>query len=91
MRERSVEKSVCRWAKLNDIWAWKLTVIGWMGIPDRLFIFPDMTLVFIEFKAPGKEARPLQLAMHRKLRQRGFTVYVEDNKEHAIQVLTTHL
>ena len=91
MRERSIEKSVCRWAKLNDIWAWKLTVVGVMGVPDRLFIFPTGKIVFIEFKATGKALRPLQKIMHNMLTKRNLPVYTMDNKDDAIAVLTTHI
>ena len=89
--EKNVERAVCRWAKKHDIWPWKLTVVGWSGMPDRLFIFPDQTLVFIEFKAQGKKARPLQIWGQRMLQNRGFEAHIMDNKEDAIAVLNAHL
>ena len=36
---------------------------------------------FVEVKAPGKKARPLQKSRHELLRSLGFRVYVLDNPE----------
>ncbi len=89
--EKSIEKAVCRWAKNHDIWSWKLTIAGWTGLPDRLFIYPNCRLVFIEFKATGKKATPLQSMVQEKLRRRGFEVHTVDNKEDGIRILNEHI
>lgn len=90
MIEAQVEKPVVRWAKKNSIWAWKCTVPGWSGFPDRLFVFENGSLVFIEFKRPGKVATPLQELCIAKLRARGFTVHVVDDKDEGIRILREH-
>ena len=45
------------------------------------------TIIFIEFKRPGEKATAAQKKEHRKLRARGFEVYVIDNVEDAKRVL----
>jgi hypothetical protein len=89
--ERSIERSVVRWAKKYDIWAWKPTIPGWIGFPDRVFVFPNGQLVFIEFKATGKKPRASQVASQRILATRGFHIYNCDNKHDAIKILQGYL
>lgn len=56
--------------------------------PDRLFITPDQRVFFIEFKRMGEKSRPEQLYEHERLRARGFHVYVVDNRETGVEVIT---
>lgn len=51
------------------------------GIPDRLVLLPEGRVYFIELKAPGKKARPLQLKRCRELKRLGFKAMVIDRKE----------
>lgn len=54
------------------------TSSGW---PD-LEIFPGKKVIFfIECKAPGKKADPLQEHIHGILREAGYEVFVVDNAE----------
>lgn len=46
------------------------------AIPMR---FGMCTLMWIEFKAPGKNPTPEQIAWHDEMRARGFAVYVVDD------------
>lgn len=48
------------------------------GVPDRLFIF-NGRVFFVEFKAPGKKPRPLQLKVHATMATHGAEVYVIDD------------
>lgn len=50
------------------------------GAPDRLLIFPDGRLFFVELKSPGKEAAPHQLREHARLMGYGQRVYTIDTK-----------
>jgi hypothetical protein len=62
--------------KKKDTGKWT-TSAGW---PD-LEIYPgNGGVFFIECKAPGKKADPLQQHVHSQLRTRGYLVYVVDNK-----------
>lgn len=55
--------------------------------PDKLYFFPGARLLFVEYKRRGKEARPSQSGVHRKLRRRGFQVIVPDTKAEAISAI----
>lgn len=48
------------------------------GFPDRMFIYQGY-VVFVEFKAKGKKARPLQIDMHDRLSNNGFETFVIDD------------
>ncbi len=56
--------------------------------PDRLLVTPDLRVFFIEFKQRGKAPRPEQLHEHERLRARGLHVYVVDNREQGLEVIT---
>ena len=48
-------------------------------MPDRIFIFPFGTVVFIEFKAPGKKPTDNQVReLHKILLNRGNAFVVDD-------------
>lgn len=63
------------WLVLHNI---QTNLNGW---PDTQ-IFRNSRTLFIEWKRPGHEPRPLQSYRHRKLREQGFETlivhYVED-------------
>ena len=48
------------------------------GIPDRLCLFPNGRVAFVETKTTGEKPRPLQLHYHEKLKSLGFRVEVID-------------
>ena len=50
------------------------------GAPDRLLIFPDGRLFFVELKSPGKTADAHQLREHARLMGYGQRVYTIDTK-----------
>jgi len=53
------------------------------GIPDRLCLFPNGRVAFVETKTTGEKPRPLQLHYHEKLKSLGFRVEVIDTVEKA--------
>lgn len=77
--EKSIETRCRSIAKTRGWLYWKLNVLGFPGLPDRLILIPGGRVVFVEFKAPGKKPTLLQEAWHRKLRATGFDVHVIDN------------
>lgn len=81
MREKTIEQKLIKAVKAIGGIAPKFTSPGFDGMPDRLVLMPYGKIVFVEVKAPGEKARPLQLARHRLLRGLGFKVYVLDNEE----------
>ena len=58
MRESTIEKAVCAYAKLKGCLIVKLAGQNQRGQPDRLFIRSGRCL-FVEFKAPGKHPTAL--------------------------------
>lgn len=80
MRERHIEQLLCRAVKKKGGIAPKLVSPGFDGMPDRLLLFPQGRVAFVEVKAPGAKPRPLQIARHRLLVKLGFMVYVIDDE-----------
>lgn len=73
--------AVCPYCKRRGGIALKFVSPGFGGMPDRLVLFPDGRMGFVEVKAPGKKARPLQVSRHRMLTKMGFKVYVLDQMD----------
>lgn len=78
MRERVIEQALVKAVKARGGMCPKFTSPGMDGMPDRLVLFPEGILVFVEVKAPGEKPRPLQVHRHEQLRRLGFQVYVLD-------------
>lgn len=87
MRESFIERKCCEWAKVNGWLAFKFTSPNNRAVPDRLFI-KDGRVVFVEFKAPGKQPTKLQASVINLMRARGATVFVIDNYEGFINVMS---
>lgn len=81
MIEQKLENRFVREVKKCGGLALKFTTPSLSGMPDRLVLFPDGRLAFVEMKAPGKKPRPLQKKRINDLREMGFTVYVIDSEE----------
>ena len=79
MREKTIEEKLVKKAKERGGVALKFVSPGFDGMPDRIVILPDGHVGFVEVKAPGKKARPLQLARHSLLMRLGFKVYALDD------------
>lgn len=78
MRERDIEQQLVREVKRAGGLALKFVSPGWSGAPDRIVLFPDGKISFVELKAPGKKPRPLQLRRKRQLEVLGFSVFILD-------------
>ena len=78
MKEKTIEKKLILAAKNMGGVALKFMSPGLDGMPDRIVLLPGGRMGFVEVKAPGKVARPLQEARHRMLRRLGFHVFVLD-------------
>lgn len=50
------------------------------GVPDRIAILPGGKMYFVEFKAPNKKPRALQVHVIEKIRKLGCDVRVIDRK-----------
>ena len=79
MRERTLERKLTQSVANMGGLALKFTSPGMAGVPDRLLLFPEGKLAFVEMKAPGKHPTKLQRLRHAQLRDLGFRVYVIDS------------
>lgn len=55
------------------------------GVPDRIILLKGGRVAFAELKAPHKKERPLQVAVQRRLRDYGFTVYSSVDSYEAVE------
>lgn len=79
MREKHIEQRLVKSVKKRGGICPKFTSPGFDGMPDRLVLFPNGKMAFVEVKAPGKIPRPLQLKRLGMLRRLGFKAYVLDD------------
>ena len=87
MKESTIESNLVKQVKAMGGMAIKLISPNFAGLPDRLVLLPHGRMFFVELKATGQKPRPLQIAVHRKLRKLGFTVYVIDSNEKVKELL----
>jgi len=95
MRERDIERYLCKKVKALGGEVRKVKWIGRRGAPDRLVMMPHRTIaeadlgtyygfsrmVWVELKAPGKKAEPHQLREHKRMQAMGQRVEVIDSFE----------
>jgi hypothetical protein len=79
MLEKDIEKKVCDYAKTKNVLAYKFTSPARAAVPDRLFIAPDGSMWFIEFKREGQKPTDAQEREHDRLRRHKVNVFVVDN------------
>ena len=91
MLESAIEGAVERWAKTNRIMTRKMNGAGNRSWPDRMYIFPDGKIAFIEFKATGRKLTVSQKELHDKLKAKNVDVTMCDNKHDAMRWLSQWL
>lgn len=87
MRESEIERKLVAAVKARGGIAPKLVSPGLDGMPDRLVLFPDGRMAFVELKAPGRKPRAIQVRRIRELVSLGYGVYVVDSVEMIGEVL----
>lgn len=80
MNESTIEKKVTDHARKLGWISFKFTSPGNRGVPDRIY-FKDGKTVLVEFKAPGKDVRPLQRQVIKRIRIENIPVYIIDDKD----------
>ena len=90
MRESTIEKAVCAYAKSRGCLVLKLAGPNQKGQPDRMFIRHGKVL-FIEFQAPGKTPRQLQCKWLNNLANHEIAAVACDNAEAAKQLIDSIL
>ena len=88
MRESTIEKAVCAYAKAKGCLVMKLAGPNQKGQPDRMFI-RDGKVLFIEFKAPGKVPTALQYKWLDDLTAQGLMACWRDNIKEGKQAIDT--
>jgi Holliday junction resolvase len=94
MKESSVDRSVCNFARERGCIVVKLTTFGNMGtagLPDRLVLMPGGRAFFIEMKSTDGKCTPLQLRKQAELRALGFHVYVCNDTMDGAMIVATEL
>lgn len=89
--EKVVEDQFVEEAFRRGILALKMEIPGWRNWPDRQVLLGHGYVYFIEFKREGEEPRPGQVHRHKKLREKGYTVYVCDTLADALESLEIEL
>lgn len=88
MRESAIESWSKKLAKSWSWWVRKFKSPSNNAEPDDIF-GKTGHIFFVEFKATGEEATPLQLDEHEEMRAAGLTVYVCDSRERFMEILET--
>lgn len=76
--EKVVERKLVEAVKANGGMCIKLLCDQLTGLPDRMCLFPNHKIVFVELKTTGRKPKRIQLFIHDKLRALGFRVEVID-------------
>ena len=79
--EKVIERKLVEAVKLKGGMCIKLLTNQFIGLPDRMCLFPNMIIVFVELKTTGQKPRKIQSLVHNKLRVLGFRVEVIDTIE----------
>lgn len=87
MKERDIERKLVMETVRRRGVALKFVSPGCIGVPDRIVMLPDGKMGFVEFKAPGKKPRPIQVRRIQQMRKMGFKVFVIDGVEQIGSVL----
>lgn len=88
--ERNIEKKLVQGVKALGGIAYKWVSPGNTGVPDRIVIFPDGKIEFVELKAETNKPTMLQLAQMDRLKQRNCVVYVLRGEKAVNEYLDVH-
>lgn len=87
MTEKYIEQKMTKAVKAKGGLCLKFISPNFNGVPDRLVLFPNGKIAFVELKAPGKKPRPLQVRRKRQLESLGFLVYCLDAADKIREVI----
>lgn len=87
--EKVVERKLVEAVKANGGMCIKLLCDQLTGLPDRMCLFPNHKIVFVELKTTGRKPKRIQLFIHDKLRVLGFRVEVIDSVEGVEQFINS--
>jgi hypothetical protein len=81
MLEKVVEAKVNAYAQSKGFLTYKFTSPARRAVPDRIYISPKGTVLFVEFKREGQKPTPPQEREHHRLRMQNVNVFVIDYVE----------
>lgn len=84
--EKLVERKLVEAVKAEGGLCIKLECNLLIGLPDRMCLFPNGKIVFVELKTTGKPLKKIQQVRHNKLKNLGFTICVCDTVERAKEI-----
>lgn len=87
VRELSIQTKVSDFAPSIGLIPIRIAVLGRKGWPDYGYIYQGR-ICFIEFKRPGEKPDPLQAHVHKLLKNANIPVFVVDNVDYGITMLT---
>lgn len=87
--EKLVERKLAELVKACGGMCIKLLCDQLIGLPDRLCLFPNGEVVFVELKTTGRKPSRIQIFMHKKLRALGFRVEVIDTVQGVIDFVNS--
>ena len=85
--EKSIEKSLGRYAESKGCLWWKFTSPMNRSVPDRVVVTPNGVVAFLELKRPGKDLTPGQAEKAQNLRDHKALVDWADNVEKGKRII----
>jgi len=89
MLESAIESAVCKYAKSKGWLVYKFVSPNNRGVPDRIML-RNGVIIFVEFKATGKQPTTLQQYIIKRIRGEKFKVYVIDSVEMGKKTLDSY-
>lgn len=77
--EAKLERKVVALCKQHEVICYKFVSPNHAGVPDRILVFPNGAVAFVELKAPGGRLTALQQYEIARLRKQGATVVVHND------------
>ena len=84
--EKLVERTLVHEVRSHGGLCIKLLSQHFIGLPDRICLFPGGIIAFVELKTTGAKPRKIQTFVHDKIRSLGFRVEVIDSVQGAIDL-----
>lgn len=81
MLEKIIERNIVTYAKDKGIKSYKFSSPANRSVPDRIFIYPCGTIIFVEFKSKGKQLSKLQQFTFDKFKEMSCNIYIIDSVE----------
>ena len=88
--ERNIERKLVSGVKAMGGIAYKWVSPGNTGVPDRIVIFPDGKIEFVELKTETNKPTPLQTAQMKRLHHMNCVVYVLRGETAVNEYLDVH-